>query len=82
MVFSKRESNTTYEALRISDLAYCRDLEREVKYRWTILVKVYTLGWNMHVGNESLVVVGVRWHLWEESFQIFLCCFPCNLSLA
>jgi hypothetical protein len=25
-------------------------------------VKVYTPGQNMHVGNESLEVVGVRWH--------------------
>jgi hypothetical protein len=25
-------------------------------------VKVYTLGRNRHVGNESLEVVGVRWH--------------------
>jgi hypothetical protein len=25
-------------------------------------VKVYTFGQNMHVGNESLGVVGVRWH--------------------
>jgi hypothetical protein len=32
-------------------------------HRWIVLVKVYTPGWNKHVGNESLVVVGVRWHL-------------------
>ena len=54
VVFSQRESNTSYEALRILDPAYCRDLEREVKHRWIVLVKVYTPGWNMHVGNESL----------------------------
>jgi hypothetical protein len=51
--FSPRESPTlAMEALRILDPACCRDLEREVKHRWTVLVKVYTLGWNRHVGNE------------------------------
>jgi hypothetical protein len=53
VVLSQRDSSTSYEALRIHDLACCRDLEREVKHRWTVLVKVYTPGWNMHVGNES-----------------------------
>jgi hypothetical protein len=42
VVFSQRESNTSYEALRILDPACCRDPEREVKHRWTVLVKVYT----------------------------------------
>jgi hypothetical protein len=54
VVFSQRESNTSHGALRIPDLACCRDLEREVKNRWTVLVKVYTPGWNKHVGNEIL----------------------------
>jgi hypothetical protein len=31
VVFSQRKSSTSYEALRILDLACCRDLEREVK---------------------------------------------------
>jgi hypothetical protein len=53
VVFSERESITSYEALRIHDLACCRDPEREVKHRWTVLVKVYTPRWNKHVGNES-----------------------------
>ena len=53
VVFSQRESNTSYGALIIPNLACCRDLEREVKHRWTILVKVYTPRWNKHVGNES-----------------------------
>jgi hypothetical protein len=52
VVFSHRESNTSYRALIIPDLACCRDLEREVKHRWTVILKVYTPGWNMHVGNE------------------------------
>jgi hypothetical protein len=53
--FSPRESPTPATgALRIPDLACCRDPEREVKHRWTVLVKVYTPGWNRHVGNESL----------------------------
>jgi hypothetical protein len=54
VVFSQRESNTSYGALRIPDLACCQDPEREVKHRWTVLVMVYTIGWNKHVGNESL----------------------------
>jgi hypothetical protein len=62
VVFSQRESSTSFRALRISDLACCRGLEREVKHRWTVLVKVYTPGWNRHVGNESLLVVGIRRH--------------------
>jgi hypothetical protein len=33
VVFSQRESSTSYGALRILDLACCRDLEREVKNR-------------------------------------------------
>jgi hypothetical protein len=52
VVLSQRESNTSYKALRIPDSACCRDPEREVKHRWTMLVKVYTVGWNRHVGNE------------------------------
>jgi hypothetical protein len=44
-------------------------------------VKVYTPGWNRYVGNESLVVVGVRWRLGKNPSG-FLCCFPYNLSLA
>jgi hypothetical protein len=52
VVFSHRESSTSYGALRIPDLANCRDPEREVKHRWTVLVKVYTSRWNRHVGNE------------------------------
>jgi hypothetical protein len=31
VVFSQRESNTSYRALRIPDPACCRDPEREVK---------------------------------------------------
>jgi hypothetical protein len=54
VVFSQRESSTNYGALRILDLACCQDLEREMKHRWTVLVKVYTPGWNRYVGNESL----------------------------
>ena len=54
VVFSQRESSTSYEAMRIPDLASFLGPEREVKHRWTVLVKVYTPGWNMHVGNESL----------------------------
>jgi hypothetical protein len=52
VVFSQRKSNTSYGALIILDLPCCQDIEREVKYRWTVLVKVYTLEWNTHVGNE------------------------------
>jgi hypothetical protein len=33
-----------------------------VKHRWTALVKVYTLVQNKHVGNESMLVVGIRRH--------------------
>jgi hypothetical protein len=62
VVFSQRESSTSFRALRIPDPACCRGPEREVKHRWTVLVKVYTPGWNRHVGNESLLVVGVRRH--------------------
>ena len=50
VVFSQRESSTSYRALRILDLTCCRDPEREVKHRWTVLVKVYTPRWNKHVG--------------------------------
>jgi hypothetical protein len=53
VVFSQRDLNTSYRALRILDLACCRDPEREVKHRWTVLVKVYNPRWNRHVGNES-----------------------------
>jgi hypothetical protein len=53
VVFSQRESNTNCEALRIPDPTCCRDPKREVKNQWTVLVKVYTPRWNMHVGNES-----------------------------
>jgi hypothetical protein len=54
VVFSQRESNTSYRALRIPDPACCRDPEREVKQSMDcVTVKVYTPGWNMHVGNES-----------------------------
>jgi hypothetical protein len=44
-------------------------------------VKVYTPGQNRHVGNESLVVVGVRWHP-GKNLPDSKCCFPCNLNLA
>jgi hypothetical protein len=55
VVFSQREFNTNYDALRIIDLACCRDLEREVKQSMDyVIVKVYTPEWNKHVGNESL----------------------------
>ena len=54
MVFSERESNTSYGALRIPDPTYCRDPEREVKQSMDcVTVKVFSPGWNMHVGNES-----------------------------
>jgi hypothetical protein len=32
VVFLQRESNTSYEALRLPDPSCCRDLEREVKH--------------------------------------------------
>jgi hypothetical protein len=53
-VVPPRESpSTSYGALRVPDPAYCRDPEREVKHRWTVLVKVYTPGgagmWGMRV---------------------------------
>jgi hypothetical protein len=32
-------------------------------------VKVYTPGQNRHVGNESLEVVGVRWHPRKNPFS-------------
>jgi hypothetical protein len=55
VVFSQRESITSYRALRIHDLACCRDPKREVKQSMDyVTVKVYTPGWNMHVGNEIL----------------------------
>jgi hypothetical protein len=53
VVFSHRESRTSYEALRILDPACCGDPEREVKHRWIVLVKVYTPRWNRNVRNES-----------------------------
>jgi hypothetical protein len=62
VVFSQRESNTSFRSLRILDSACCRGPEREVKHQWNVLVKVYTLGWNRHVGNEILLVVGIRRH--------------------
>jgi hypothetical protein len=47
-----------------------------VKHRWTVLVKVYTPGCNRHVGNEILLVVGVRRHPGKNPFgypiQFFL----------
>jgi hypothetical protein len=46
----------SHGALRLPDPAYCRDLEREVYHRWTVLVKVYTPRWDRHVGNERLLV--------------------------
>ena len=55
---------------------------REGGYHWwTMLVKVYTPGLKRHVGNESPWVVVVRRHLGKNP-SCFLCCFPCNLSLA
>jgi hypothetical protein len=55
VVFSQRESNTSYIALRIPDLACCQDPEREVKQSMDcVTVKVYTPEWNKHVGNGSL----------------------------
>jgi hypothetical protein len=54
VVFSQRESSTSYKALRIPDPAYCQDPEREVKQLMDcVTVKVYTPGWNRHVGDES-----------------------------
>jgi hypothetical protein len=53
VVFSQRECSTSYGALRLHDLACCRHPEREVKHRWTVLVKVYTPRWRRHVENES-----------------------------
>jgi hypothetical protein len=75
VVFSQRESNTSYEALIILDPACCQDLEREVKHQWTVPVKVYTLGWNMHVENESPCIVGVR-RILERILLVSLCNFP------
>jgi hypothetical protein len=48
--------------------------KREVKHRWNVLVKVYTPGWNMHVGNESPWVVGVS-RLLEKILPVVLCSF-------
>jgi hypothetical protein len=54
VVFSQRESSTSYGALRIPDPLCCRDPEREVKQLIDcMIVKVYTPRWNRHVGNES-----------------------------
>jgi hypothetical protein len=54
VVFFQRESNTSYGALRIPDPTCYRDPEREVKQPMDfVIVKVYTPGWNRHVGNES-----------------------------
>jgi len=54
VVFSQREFNTSYGAMIILDLACCQDPEREVKKPMDyVTVKVYTPGWNRHVGNES-----------------------------
>ena len=80
VVFSQRESSTSFKDLRILDPACCRGLAREVKHRWTVLVKVYTPVWNMHVGNESLLVVGVRRHP-KKNPPVILYSFSCNLSL-
>jgi hypothetical protein len=44
VVFSQRDSITSYRALRIPDLACYRDPEREVRHRWKMLVKVYSPG--------------------------------------
>jgi hypothetical protein len=53
VVFSQRESNTNYRTLRIPNLAYCREPEREVKQSMDcVTLKVYTPRWNRHVGNE------------------------------
>jgi hypothetical protein len=68
VVFSQRESSTSFRALRILDSACCRGPDREVKHRWTVLLKVYTLRQNRHVGNESLLVVGVRRHPGKNPF--------------
>ena len=75
MVFSQRESNTNFRALKISDPAYCRGPESEVKHQCTVLVKVYTPRRNKHVGNESLLVVGIR-RLLERILMVVLCSFP------
>ena len=54
VVFSQRESNTSYGAMRIHDPTCFRDPEREVKQTMDcVTVKVYTPGWNGKVGNES-----------------------------
>jgi hypothetical protein len=79
VVFSERESNTRYGALIVHDLACFRDPEREVKHRWTVLVKAYTPRWNMHVGNESPCVGNVR-RLMERILMIYLCSFPVTLA--
>jgi hypothetical protein len=52
--FFQRGSITNYEALEFLIRPVARDPEREVKHRWTVLVKVYAPGWNRHVGNEIL----------------------------
>ena len=55
VVFSQRESSTSYGALRIDDPTCFQDPKREVKQPMDcVTVKVYTPGWNKHVGNESL----------------------------
>jgi hypothetical protein len=75
VVFSQRESNTNFGSLRITDLAYYRGPEREVKHQWTVLLKVYTPRWNKHVGNESPLVVGIR-RILERILPVSLCSFP------
>jgi len=75
VVFSQRDACTSYRALRILDLACCRDPEREVKYRWIVLVKVYTPKWNRHVRNEIMWVLGSR-RLLERILLFSLCSFP------
>ena len=76
VVFSQRESNTIYGALRITDSTYCRDSEREVKQSMDFaIVKVYTPWWNKHVVNDIPGVVGVR-RLLGRILPVALCSFP------
>jgi hypothetical protein len=75
VVFFESKSSTSYRALRIPNLACCQGPEREVKHRWTMLVKMNTLGRNMHVGNEISLVVGVR-RILERILLVALCIFP------
>jgi hypothetical protein len=53
VVFSQRESNTSYGALRIPDPACCRDPEREVKQPMDCACEGVYSWVEQHVGNES-----------------------------